>query len=78
VAAQGGQRADGGNRERQAAARGGKSHMMEVEAGGQLSGSFPILFNLDHEDSTAAAFSATHSTLSDKGQLGITGWGHQI
>ena len=56
----------------------GESHMMEVEAGGQLSGSFPILLSLDHEDLTAAAFSAEPSTLADMGQLGISGWGHQM
>ena len=64
VAAQGGQRADGGNRERQEAAGCGKSHMMEVEAGDQLSGS--------------AAFSAAPSTLANGGQLRISGWGHQM
>jgi hypothetical protein len=74
----GGQRAAGGNREPQEAARGGKSHMMEVKAGGQLFGSFPILFSLDHQDLTAAAFPATPSTLAVGGQLGVSGWGHQM
>ena len=62
----------------QEAAGWGQSHMMEVKAGGQLPGSFPILLSLDQEDLTAAAFSAEPSTLADVGQLGISGWGHQM
>ncbi len=60
---------------------------MEVEAGGQLSGSFPILLSLesrlwiqtlDHEYLSSSIFSAAPSTLTDWGHLEISGGGHEM